>query len=198
MGSLYCVGGVDIESNKSVRLLQDNGYAQPITTPFSVGQLWEINYTTRINPVPPHTEDVLITGAPTLLTESVDVKSVISQHFPSSGIWNGDPSCIFSGRTSRTINGAAYISQPNLPLNSTGFWTPTSDLIYNQGYYETTIELYGFLTTFYKFKYVGAATPPLKFIPSGTLVRLSLARWWKPDNNPDFELRCYVQLSGWH
>jgi hypothetical protein len=36
-------------------------------------------------------------------------------------------------------------------------------------------------------------------ITAGQLVRVSLARWWRPENaDPDFEERCYAQLSGWY
>ena len=33
-------------------------------------------------------------------------------------------------------------------------------------------------------------------IPAGTLVRVSLARWW--DTNGTTEDRCSLQLSGWY
>ena len=47
-------------------------------------------------------------------------------------------------------------------------------------------------------KYVGEESP-IKVIPAGTLVRVSLARWWRPeDSEPNFEKRCYLQLSGWY
>jgi ATP-dependent DNA helicase RecQ len=39
---------------------------------------------------------------------------------------------------------------------------------------------------------------PVEVIPPGTLVRVSLAHWWRPKDKPEEELRCYVQLSGWH
>ncbi|MFH1320564.1 MAG: hypothetical protein ABII90_07920 [Bacteroidota bacterium] len=42
--------------------------------------------------------------------------------------------------------------------------------------------------------YVGFQNPVDK-IPAGTLVRISLARWWSPNED---EERCYLQLSGWY
>lgn len=46
--------------------------------------------------------------------------------------------------------------------------------------------------------YVGFE-PAVDLIPKGTLVRVSLARWWRPhDSPPDMEERCYLQLSGWY
>ena len=38
---------------------------------------------------------------------------------------------------------------------------------------------------------------PLPEIPAGTLLRVSLAHWWRPKERPEEELRCFVQLSGW-
>jgi hypothetical protein len=35
-----------------------------------------------------------------------------------------------------------------------------------------------------------------EIIPAGTLVRVSLARWW--DTNGTTEERCSLQLSGWY
>ena len=38
---------------------------------------------------------------------------------------------------------------------------------------------------------------PIETIPAGALVRVSLAHWWRPEDDQTGELRCYVQLSGW-
>ena len=45
-------------------------------------------------------------------------------------------------------------------------------------------------------KYVGLQ-PTEDIIPKGTLLRVSLARWWSP-NDVEVENRCYLQLSGWY
>jgi ATP-dependent DNA helicase RecQ len=39
---------------------------------------------------------------------------------------------------------------------------------------------------------------PVEVIPAGTLLRVSLAHWWRPREDADVEPRCYVQLSGWY
>ncbi|MFP4441222.1 MAG: hypothetical protein ACLFVO_28645, partial [Chloroflexaceae bacterium] len=44
--------------------------------------------------------------------------------------------------------------------------------------------------------YVGFA-PAVGTLPAGTLVRVSLARWWRPEDSYEEE-RCYLQLSGWY
>ncbi len=46
----------------------------------------------------------------------------------------------------------------------------------------------------YTISYVGSAEP-LETIEPGSLIRLSLAHWWKPEDSVDDE-RCYLQLSG--
>jgi len=43
--------------------------------------------------------------------------------------------------------------------------------------------------------YVGFASP-VDTIPAGTLLRVSLARWW--DKYGETEERCSLQLSGWY
>ncbi len=47
-----------------------------------------------------------------------------------------------------------------------------------------------------RLKYVGAERA-IPVIPAGTLIRVSLARWWAPEGS-EMEERCYVQLSGWY
>ena len=47
----------------------------------------------------------------------------------------------------------------------------------------------------YRIKYVGFQTP-LDCIPQGTVLRMSLANWWKKGDSD--EERCYLQLSGWY
>ena len=38
---------------------------------------------------------------------------------------------------------------------------------------------------------------PLEIIPAGTLLRVSLAHWWRPEDTPEAEECRYAQLSGW-
>ncbi len=49
----------------------------------------------------------------------------------------------------------------------------------------------------YTIPYVGLKENPPEIIPQGTLLRLSLAHWWTPED-ADTEERCYLQLSGWY
>ena len=83
----------------------------------------------------------------------------------------------------------------NVPAYSTCFWINDKRLL---GYesrgrwqyrYNNMSNRYG-----YTISYVGAEKP-LDTIEEGSLIRLSLAHWWKPEDSDDEE-RCYLQLSG--
>ena len=99
---------------------------------------------------------------------------------------------MFDGLVAFTNNGSGYISESTgLPGRSTGFWIPDAPLIrddrryiYNDGLLDRRLTFVG-------------VTQPIDVILQGSLVRVSLARWWYRRNaDPDFEERCYVQLSG--
>ncbi len=47
----------------------------------------------------------------------------------------------------------------------------------------------------YNIPYAGV-TQAIQRIPKGTLIRVSLARWWNKDDKT--EERCYLQLSGFY
>jgi hypothetical protein len=104
----------------------------------------------------------------------------------------GHPSKLFDGTIRFTGEGSGYISdRAGVPGHSVAFWAPDMDLAFqaHEGYY-----YFGEGQDIARFKYVGFATP-VETIPARTLVRVSLARWWAPDE--EGEERCYCQLSGW-
>jgi hypothetical protein len=95
-----------------------------------------------------------------------------------------------------TGNGNGYISEgKGVPDHSTGFWIPDQDLIFENGHYSYLIKLGG-IKLKRSLKYVGFENP-IAVIPSGTKVRVSLAKWWHPEDIV-IEDRCYLQLSGWY
>ena len=79
--------------------------------------------------------------------------------------------------------------------NSTTFWRPDQPLIRDTAgkrvRYRYSTESGGCTFTFVGFQ------EPLQVIPAGTLLRVSLAHWWHPEDTPDAEECCYAQLSGW-
>lgn len=79
---------------------------------------------------------------------------------------------------------------------STGFWEPDQDLRMQQDGHRITYE-YPVDSGVRNIKYVGFEDA-LDRLPAGMLLRVSLARWWCPEDKPDLEERCYLQLSGWY
>jgi hypothetical protein len=111
-------------------------------------------------------------------------------------IWTGNPTNLFDSKL-RWDNGSGYLCDSNdLPNNSVGFWICHKDLtLYNsnnKNYYSYKSRIpYNNKRLPYK-----GIDEPIQTIISGTIIRVSLAKWWqKPNTN---ESRCYLQLSGWY
>lgn len=189
MSNGCCVGAYDIDTRQYLRLLQANGFNQPSNCPYEIGQYWDMTYVGRNNVIPPHVEDVLVT----LTTDCYVVdnfKDFLLTYIPYH---QGSIESLFDGRIRFTQSGGGYISHENgLPANSVGFWTtPTALQLYENKGKPRYATPFGFRSM----PYVGFE-PAIQNIPRGTLVRVSLARWWAPAD--DAEQRCYVQLSGWY
>ena len=193
MRGAVCVGGLVLQTNQSVRLLQANGLNQPTNSPFGIGQVLDIDFTPAPNPQPPHLEDVLVSSAE--FVEVVpDIKAVLNGKVP---IWEGNPDSLFQGLVGCTGSGGGYIAERlGLPAMSTGYWRPDQPL--NRIVDGTRFRYrYPRVAGIRSFPYVGLQDP-IDLIPQGTLVRVSLARWWRPMNADDLEYRCYIQISGWY
>lgn len=95
-----------------------------------------------------------------------------------------------------TGSGNGFISKSGgVPGYSTWFWLPDKALTLcsDSKHYEYPAMFGG-----RGLSYVGEPDP-VQIIPAHSLVRVSLARWWKQtDADADFEERCYLQLSGWY
>lgn len=185
-GEYFCIGGIELETNRYIRLMDSKGGYQPLNTPFKVGQIWRIKYTESPSK-PPHIEDVKVLDAKP--TDVLDPKEYILNN---CNIWKGDLSNIYSSKL-KWENGSGFLNNPNnIPPNSVGFWQNDKDLILKFNYYH-----YNKIFTSKKIPYKGELQP-LDIIPAGTLIRVSLAKWWRPKDRPHIEERCYLQLSGWY
>ena len=189
-GTSRCIGGIT-PNGTSVRLLNQASNHFDVTAPFQIGQIWDMAYTAVATPVPPHVEDVLVTQYNLVDTISNLQAYVLSCIKP----WKGDITQIFEGKLGFTGQNNGYVCRNlGVPRRSTWFWIPDRDLILradgkHYDYFNGLLS--GGLT------YVGEAQAVPR-IPAGTLVRVSLARWWRPHNaDPSLEERCYLQLSGW-
>jgi hypothetical protein len=191
------VGGLDLDTNRGVRLLQPNWAYQPGDTDYDIGQVWKIECEPRPGLRPPHVEDVLVHRRE-LVGRELGLRKLLLERVQ---VWRGAPNQTFEGLVRPTFHGSGYVNNiMGVPSVSTGFWQPDRPLTLTE---EATGPHYHYpmphgSRAVRSLKYVGYA-PSLPVIPAGTLVRLSLARWWRPEEaSTEVEERCYLQLSGWY
>lgn len=194
MGSTCCVGGIVFPSLESVRLLQNDGSYQPLNTEFEIGQFWEIEFKPAPNLVSPHIEDVFVFKKERLNKTFNDYDQLINQELLMSKVWRGPAKELFEKKLRWTWKRNGYIAKNAIPFMSTGFWVSDNELTFSDKHY--TYRSTGLIKQNFSLSYVGFQEP-IDIIPAGTIVRVSLAKWWKPED-VDMELRCYLQLSGWY
>jgi phospholipase C len=193
VSSAYCVGGLglDVDGQRvwSLRLYEPNWSFPPVNTSYDVGQCWDMSYVPSNAPRPPHVEDVMVTHRQ-FVGHEASLGPVLRRHVLP---WSGGVSALFDGKLHFTGKRRGYIEESSIPSLSTGFWLPDQEL-QKVDYSGKIYYRYGL----HELSYVGTAQS-IAVIPAGTLVRVSLARWWKPkDAADDFPERCYLQLSGWY
>lgn len=193
-----CVGGLDIDEHRSVRLLDNNGRHETADAcPYNIFDVWDIDYVMKSATVLPHSaEDAYVSKRQRLFKVSIERPDFISMLIRNGiNVYEGNICNAFCGMLDSTDNGRLYIARPNVPDHSTCFWICDRDLrrdlFHGINYrYNDGTSRWG-----YKIKYVGVDEETLEVIPKGTLIRLSLAHWW--DTNGTTEDRCYLQLSGY-
>jgi hypothetical protein len=194
MSNSACVGAVT-GNGRFVRLLDEDGYNQDVNTSFNIGDVWTIDYQERPNKTAPHIEDILITNKKFKGTLKSELKMLqVIQKFGVK-IWRGRPDVLFDGKLNWTNSGSGYINEENgICDNSVGFWISDRDLT-KKIFYEKTRYSYPNINGWRSLPFVGYGNE-VDIIPAGTLIRVSLARWW--DTNGTTEERCSLQLSGWY
>ena len=189
-GREVCVGA--LAADRSNLRLTEHPWSHflPADTPYAIGQVWELSYTAREDVAPPHVEDVLVTSRE-LSREVPDMAELLAGLVTP---WQGGVNSLFDGKIrGPTTNGSLYI-QDNIPDQSVGFWIPNEDLA---GSYTPGMTAFYYRCNQVRIRYVGAVHPPPERIAAGTLVRVSLSRWYRPpDAADDFPERCYLQISG--
>jgi len=207
MSNAVCIGGIQ-ENGRPLRLLDENGHNQLLNTDITVGDILDVEYKERMNKIPPHTEDVLITKRNSRLVLKKDIK--LGEYLINKvkiKILKGRIENLFDGKLRWSETGTGYVTKYNeVPDFSTGFWISDIDLNMYGGIenvrYHYLPELKGFDNSDLRnakqrnIKFVGFQKP-VQVIPAGTLIRVSLARWWKPIDSINEE-RCYLQISGWY
>jgi hypothetical protein len=159
-----------IDSEGNSLRLFERGWQYPgAASPYEVGQEWDMDVEAK---------------------ETPDLKERLVKAVTP---WAGSITGLYEGKLKFTGKRRGYIVHPDLPSRSTWFWRPDKPLLKA----EFDHKVY-YRYDDYEMSYVGVA-PPIDEITSGTLVRISLAGWWKqPGVGNELPERCYLQLSGWY
>tara|TARA_R110000868_G_scaffold387738_1_gene656403 strand:- start:64 stop:729 length:666 start_codon:yes stop_codon:yes gene_type:complete len=192
MSNAACVGGIFV-NGRFVRLLDSNGYNQDSETKLEVGDVYTITFSERTEKRLPHVEDILVHSLKHKFTfSSIDKMIEYLTDKLKVKIWRGSTEALFDSHLQWTSGGSGFISESSkTPDSSVGFWIPDKDL--NRKDYDGKVK-YSYPIRWRNIPFVGFQKP-IDRIPKGTLVRVSLARWWTPNED---EERCYLQLSGWY
>jgi ATP-dependent DNA helicase RecQ len=194
-GSGACIGAITFDG-RSLRLLapeQDVARGHH-NLDYAIGDVWDIDYVLPEEIIPPHVESVIVT-AKRRQPPIGDLCQFILSHMPPA---EGGVDALYGGLLQATRLDAQYIAaRTGIPPHSTMFWRPDRPLrqVVDQSVrirYCYPLDEGGRTLTFVGFQ------EPADEIPAGTLLRVSLAHWWRPEDKPDDELRCYAQLSGWY
>ena len=192
MGGGACIGAIT-EAGESVRLIPFNEDPHDgANREYEVGDVWEISAKPATSLIPPHNENVVVDKKQHLLITK-ELEGAIELLMPAK---IGDPTVLYEGLLQSTGSGALYIAkQSGVPLYSTTFWRPEQSLNRDTAGKRVRYR-YPTENGDYTFTFVGFQEP-LEVIPAGTLLRVSLAHWWRPEDTPEVEEKCYAQLSGW-
>ena len=195
MGKGACIGAIT-ETGESVRLIPFN--ADPhdgANREYEIGDIWEITAEPETSLISPHNENIVVHKKSRLhpAKDAKDLVSAIELLMPPK---TGHPRELYDGLLQNTENGRLHIAkQSGIPTHSTTFWRPdmplTLDIEKQRPRYRYPTENGGCTFTF------GGFQEPLETIPTDTLLRVSLAHWWRPEDRPEVEERCYAQISGW-
>jgi putative nucleic acid modification protein with dual OB domain len=201
MNGGICVGGLTLDTHKNIRLKPPGRANHTEDTAFEIGQIWELDFYEVAAAKPPHIEDVIVTGQ-RLVEQVPNMREFLLQRIHP---WQGGPEQLFDRCLCLKGTGGYISASGSIARCSTGYWLPDRTLSLNKPlipdtqnnklYYETLRIAENKRPTILSIKYVGFAAPINK-IPPGMLVRVSLARWWRPTETS--EERCYLQLSGWY
>lgn len=195
MGSGACIGAIT-EKGESVRLIPFNEDPHDgANREYEVGEIWEITAEPETSLIPPHNENFVVHRKSRLHTTQ-DMKELVSAIELLMPPKIGHPRVLYEGLLQNTESGRLHIAkQDGIPPYSTTFWRTdqplTLDIEKQRPRYRYPTENGGCTFTF------GGFQEPLETIPAGTLLRVSLAHWWRPEDKPTVEERCYAQISGW-
>lgn len=193
MGDGVCVSGLKRSDNRGVRLIPRGHFNNPLDTKFEIGQVWDVEFRRASNVRYPHVEDVIFTKAQ-YISDVSNIRDILMSRIHP---WEGEPTNLFEQKLIFNESKAYLLDQLDVPSCSAGYWllhrelTLVRDL--DKLFYHTIC--FAPIRKKLAIRYVGFAQPIATILP-GTLVRVSLARWWAPRGVN--EERCYLQISGWY
>lgn len=198
MASAFCVGGLVLENDRYVRLLNEGIVNQPLWDEpgFEIGDIWDIDFDDSPILHPPHIEDVIISNK-TFLRKIADVSGFLTIRQVID--WSGHIDNVFDGLLNWTSNGTGYIpTEGELPKRSVGFWVADRNL-YSRVFSQSRIKYrYPNDANYRNITYVGTQET-IAQIPAGTMIRVSLSRLFpSEDSKLTIPRGYYLQLSGWY
>ncbi len=203
MGSGICLGGIVLVNDRSVRLLPKTGYTHAKSTPFELGDIWNLNLQELPEnaTVTPHTEDVRV-------FHKAHIKTLSRRKLRDRILRIADdvplvyPKQLFDNCIRFTTQRKALVYlHGSKPKYSTGFWRLHKALhkrVDNDG---KVRYLYcgngigcdsGDQDLILDVPYVGCDAP-IGIVPRETLLRFSLSREYRAGKYIGF----WLQLSGW-
>ena len=197
MGSGACIGAIT-ETGESIRLIPFN--ADPhdgANREYEIGDIWEITGepVSETSLIPPHNENFVV-HEKLRLHETKNMRELVSTIELLMPPKIGHPRVLYEGLLQNIEKGRLHITkQSGIPSYSTTFWRTDQPLFLDiekqRPRYRYPTENGGCTFTF------GGFQEPLEIIPADTLLRVSLAHWWRPDDELEVDKRCYAQISGW-
>lgn len=188
----FCVGAI-AENGRSLRLDAPDFETPHFNAEYEIGDVWRIEQCSVPREcVLPHTEDIVVHRKRKVKQSSKLLETIYQQMPPVCG----DVERLFDGAVRQDEQGRLYIGPGQVPGYSTLFWCPDQPLSLCSGPGDRFQYSYPGTTGKVTLSYTGTALAAHK-IPAGSLVRISVARWWKPETTPWAEARCHLQVSGW-
>lgn len=195
MGRQLCLGGILLDSRRSVRLLPSAGLGHEPNKPIHLGEVWDM----ELKEVPayeikaPHTEDMrTIRGRRIGRYAGADLLAKLNEMVDAPTV---HPTELFDSCIRFAKSGRGYVSPADgLPGYSTGFWRFRQPLLRAGADGDTRFWYFddgG--TMLLDVKYVGLEQDKPDVLEPGALLRFSLAHPFADDRLK----RCYLQLSGW-
>lgn len=190
MGAGVCVGGIT-SARKPVRLLPVGKHYHLPDTPFKIGDIWEMRLRPRAVLEPPHMEDHDEWDA-RKRGQAPDLFDLIPR---VARVFGGDATGLFGGMLRFRPTGSGFLPRgvPS-PAWSVEFWRLPRQLRLDPDREEARYVM--FKPVRFSVPYVGHE-PRVPVLPSGTLVRMSMARWHVNQNAPQEGETCALMMSGW-